>query len=650
LTACASNFIIKGFHVTRSISSQYLRLILSFCLLAFSHALADEARPEPPLQLTSENLAKVIDPLVTEWIDKHKGAGAVVAVTKRDGLLFAKAYGRADVEAGTPFTADATLVRPGSISKLFTGIAVMQLVDQGKLDLDRNVNDYLDFSIPTPEGGVPVTLRRLLTHRAGFEEHAKNLFSKHREPEPLGRWLAHSLPPRLFPTGDVAAYSNYGFALAGYVVERVSGEPFAEYASRHILKPLGMTSSTFQQPLPLSLAPKMAKAYRTAGKPLGFFETIAAAPAGGLSATGVDMARFMRALLNRGSIERTQILGAARFDEMTSPQQESAAGYMGLAFIARKLNGHETIGHGGATLGFFSDLALFPGEDLGIFVSLDGMQSAGKAPQIANVIVERFLPKRVETNASATPLRADPAIAGVYQSSRRADSSFLKAAALLAQLSVSVDDQGMVTVVPAIWPFGKGFDAKRVGANLYEGPKGLQLAFEQKAGTEGRFISPAMEFHRAPWWEDARLVAPAMAASILILFLTLLAWPIAAFWRRRRERMLSRDPRDRRMHAMVRIIALIDAAVIAASGALYFGGQNMVFLSDAFDPAILALSGLAWLGVLGAIPCIRIAISFWRRNVGGWWTRAHHSLIAISATAVAWFFVTFHLAGTTLNY
>src|SRR5262249_54584026 len=152
------------------------------------------------------------------------------------------------------FTADATLVRPGSISKLFTGIAAMQLVDAGKLDLDRDVNDYLDFAIPLPTGGVPVTLRRLLTHRAGFEEHFNGLSSRRRDPEPLGRWLAPNLPRRLFPKGDVEAYSNYGVALAGYVVERVSGEPYASYVQRHILDPLGMRHSTFRQPLPDDLA------------------------------------------------------------------------------------------------------------------------------------------------------------------------------------------------------------------------------------------------------------------------------------------------------------------------------------------------------------------------------------------------------------
>jgi CubicO group peptidase (beta-lactamase class C family) len=167
-------------------------------------------------QLSTADLGALLDPLIERQLERLKIAGAVVVVVKDSAILLAKGYGYADVENKRPMTADATLVRPGSISKLFTGIAVMQLVEQDKLDLDRDVNDNLVFHFPTPDGGVPVTLRRLMTHRAGFEEHVKDLFSSDPVPEPLGPWLARSLPRRLILAGDVPAYSNYGMALAGY--------------------------------------------------------------------------------------------------------------------------------------------------------------------------------------------------------------------------------------------------------------------------------------------------------------------------------------------------------------------------------------------------------------------------------------------------
>ena len=301
----------------------FLRFVLSIGFGVTAFAAAADAAPLP--ELTETNLAGVVDPLMAEWVGNHKGPGAVVVVVTRDATVFARGYGFQDIDARKPFTADATLVRPGSISKLFTGIAVMQLVDSGRLDLDRDVNSYIDFAIPTPEGGVPVTLRRLLMHRAGFEEHVKGLFSRGGEPEPLGRWLAKSLPRRLFPKGDVEAYSNYGLALAGYIVERVSGEPYDGYIQRHILDPLGMRHSTLRQPLPDDLAPLMAKGYRRSDTPpLSFFETIVA-PAGGLSATGADIGRFIRALMNGGELDGVRILPKARLDEMMTPASATPA-------------------------------------------------------------------------------------------------------------------------------------------------------------------------------------------------------------------------------------------------------------------------------------------------------------------------------------
>src|SRR5215468_10739060 len=209
----------KGISVNSVRAAHFLRFafLAAFGMVAFG-AVADTPVPQAPLELTAANLANVVDPLMAEWIGKHKGPGAVVVVVTREATVFAKGYGFADIGARTPFTADATLVRPGSISKLFSGIAVMQLVDTGKLDLDRDVNGYIDFAIPVSAGDVPVTLRRLLMHRAGFEEHLKGLFSRKRQPDPLGDWLAKNLPRRLFPKGDVEAYSNYGIALAGYIV------------------------------------------------------------------------------------------------------------------------------------------------------------------------------------------------------------------------------------------------------------------------------------------------------------------------------------------------------------------------------------------------------------------------------------------------
>src|SRR5947209_1864844 len=208
-----------------------------------------------PHELSKADLESFLDGLIPAQLQSRDIAGAVVSVVKDGQVLLAKGYGYADFAARKPVDAEKTLFRAGSISKVVTVIAVMQLVEQGKLDLDRDVSEYLDFPIPKtfPE---PITLRRLLTHTAGFEETLKNLFvPSARELRPLRDYLIGAMPARIFRPGTVPSYSNYGLTLVGYIIERISGEPFDQYIAAHILDPLKMEHSTFSQPLPERLAP-----------------------------------------------------------------------------------------------------------------------------------------------------------------------------------------------------------------------------------------------------------------------------------------------------------------------------------------------------------------------------------------------------------
>jgi CubicO group peptidase (beta-lactamase class C family) len=632
-------------------------LFALFVALAPWCAVAEPPLAQPPLELTAANLAGVVDPLMANWIDRRKGPGAVVVVVKRDALLFAKGYGFCDIAARKPFSADATLVRPGSISKLFTAIAVMQLVAAGRLDLDRDVNGYIDFSIPVPQSGVAVTLRRLLTHRAGFEEHLKGLFSSNREPEALGRWLAKNLPQRLFPNGDVEAYSNYGVALAGYIVERASGEPFASYVQRHILDPLDMHRSTFQQPLPEALAPLMAKGYRAANvPPLPFFETIAMAPSGALSATGADMGRFMRALLGGGALDGVRILSEASLATMMAPSNPTPAGYLGLAFFGTKVAGEEAIGHDGATMTFFSSLTLFPEHGIGIFVARDGLgeitapKDLGEIPDPVTVIAQRFLAKPRGLDVRDAKFSGDAGVAGNYHWSRRADSSFLRLSDLVSERVIKLDNAGNARLHLAVWPFGAGEVLRRVGENLYEGPGHTRIAFMDR-GSQSYFALPALRLQRVPWPLDVRWIGPAVAVSAVLVVLTLMAWPVAVLWRRRRKRPWSAVSSDHHKYLAVRLVLLADAAVIVAAVVLFIRGSiDPTIYNEALDRVLLVFYALAWLGVIGAMASIWVTTLFWRNGVGSRWSRIHHSLIAASAVMIAWFFLTFRIAGTTLIY
>ena len=263
---------------------------------------------EPPTsgthELTPQDVSAFLDGIMPQELATDDIAGAVISIVKDGKVIFAKGYGYSDMEKRTPVSPDNTLFRPGSISKLFTWTAVMQLVEQGKLDLDRDVNEYVDFKIPATYP-KPITLRNIMTHTPGFEETIQELFVKDaKDLTPLGDYVRKHLPTRIYPPGTTPAYSNYATTMAGYIVQRVSGQDYYDYIEQHILNPLKMEHSTFRQPLPDPLKGLASKGYDVALEPAKGFEFVEAAPAGSSSVSAMDMTHFMIAHLQDGRVRR----------------------------------------------------------------------------------------------------------------------------------------------------------------------------------------------------------------------------------------------------------------------------------------------------------------------------------------------------------
>jgi CubicO group peptidase (beta-lactamase class C family) len=228
--------------------------------------------------LTAEDVNAWLDGYIPYAIARGDIPGAVVVVVKDGQILTEKGYGYANVAKKVKVDPKTTLFRPGSISKLFTWTALMQQVEQGKVDLNADVNKYIDFKIP-PYDGKPITPLNLMTHTPGFEEAVRNLITLGPKEVPFDTLLKQWVPARIYAPGTAPAYSNYGASLAGYIVQRTSGEPFDAYLEHHIFTPLGMTHSTFRQPLPANLAASMSEGYVPGqDKPKGF-EFVNAAPA-----------------------------------------------------------------------------------------------------------------------------------------------------------------------------------------------------------------------------------------------------------------------------------------------------------------------------------------------------------------------------------
>lgn len=290
-----------------------------------------------------------MDEVVKKQLESSKIPGATVSVVKDGEILFAKGYGEADVKAEKPVVADETLFRVGSVSKLFTSTAAMQLVEEGKLDLDEDVNTYLDdVEIPDTYNGKPVTLRNLLTHTAGFEQEFVGTGARGAADfEPLGEYLSKHVPARVKPPGEVTSYSNFGMALAGQLVEEASGMTYARYVKENVARPIGMDGTTAAQPPVPGLRDRLATGYRVEdGEPdAGSFEHIEEAPAGAVSSTAPDMARFMIAHLQNGRYGDARILEENTAKQMQEKQFSNDPRLDGqdFGFYEQTINGEHVI-------------------------------------------------------------------------------------------------------------------------------------------------------------------------------------------------------------------------------------------------------------------------------------------------------------------
>ncbi|HEX7296667.1 MAG TPA: serine hydrolase domain-containing protein, partial [Pyrinomonadaceae bacterium] len=413
-----------------------------------------EVTPQTPAsgvhELTATDVEAFLDGLVPLQLKADDIAGATVAVVKDGKLLFARGYGYADVKQKRPVVAEETLFRPGSVSKLFTWTAVMQLFEKGMLDLDRDVNEYLDFKIPDAFG-KPITLKNILTHTPGFEEQVKDLFSAEGAPPPLGQYLKTHIPRRIFPPGTVPAYSNYGAALAGYIVERVANKPFNDYVDENIFKPLGMTRSTFVQPLPPALNGLMSSGYRQASDDAREFEVVNVPPAGSLSSTATDLARFITAHLQDGQFGDAHILKpeTARLMHSRLFGLDDKANAMAYGFYEESKNGRRIIGHAGDTQYFHSDSHLILDANVGFFISYNSAGKGGGSPRTVlwESFLDRYFPATLPSDQTLASAAQDAkAVSGHYMLSRRGESSFLKAASLVGQLTVAPTENGSIEV------------------------------------------------------------------------------------------------------------------------------------------------------------------------------------------------------------
>jgi CubicO group peptidase (beta-lactamase class C family) len=619
--------------------------------------------PEPSgiHDLTKADLEAFLDALLPAQLQSRDIAGAVVAVVKDGQVLLAKGYGYADFAAKKPVVADQTLFRPGSISKVFTATAVMQLVEQGKLDLDRDVNDYLDFAIPKtfPE---PVTLRRLLTHTAGFEEALKNLFvPSAKEMRPLRDYLIGARPERIFRPGTVPSYSNYGLALAGYIVERSSGEPFEKYIATHILTPLRMEHSSFAQPLPPTIEATMSQGYLAAAQGAKTFEFIPAAPAGAFSTTGADMTRFMLALLGDGTLDGATMLKPETVRAMEAHQFElhPALRALGFIFMDYSSNGQRIVGHAGDTFYFHSDMIMMPEARVGLFISYNsaGSRFGGGRGEVIRAFLDRYFPEPAAALPEVDPKMAQVdgrAVSGVYCTSRRSESTFLKIAAILGQYAVRSDEKGILTVEGNKNLRGSLKRWREIGPLLYhevDGPDMMAFRRNENGAVTELLSSPVTLEQRVTGLASKTLILPLIGGSLALLIATVLLWPVAAVIRKRYARPLPFSPRDRLLFLLSRVVCVLEISLIALVGLpLSRADTNISYIGDGLNPWLIAAHITGWLAAVGLIVLAIAALRFWKSPDLGWWARVHATLLLLASVAFISFAWYGHLLSPSLKF
>ncbi len=416
-----------------------LTLLGPAALLTFGAARASE-RPDVTNPAVVEAF---VDGVVKPIMEQQHSPSGVVAVMKNGQMIFAKGYGYIDVDKRIPVDPETSLFRPGSISKLFTWVSVMQLVEQGKLNLDTDVNQYIkEFKVKDTWPGRPVTLRHIMTHTAGFEDGALGylILDDPKKIMPLAKSLEKYQPERVKPPGERVSYSNWATALAGLIVAEVSGMPFNDYVQRNIFDVLGMHNATFVEPLPPELDAHMAKAYGyKAGKYFAKnYEIISNfGPAGASAVSAGDMSLFAKALLGDGSLDGKRILKPETLQQMLDGgfTHDPRVRGMGLGFIKREYGpeGFDDFGHDGGTTIFLSHFGLSRKESFMLFSSFSGPGGSAVYQAFNQAFYDEFFP--VEAPPITPPAdfaQRGEKYAGTYHSSR---SNYTKIEAIMRPLN-----------------------------------------------------------------------------------------------------------------------------------------------------------------------------------------------------------------------
>jgi CubicO group peptidase (beta-lactamase class C family) len=632
--------------------------VLLFSIMITGGLLPAAAKPKshPAVAPASQALSNprqaemFFDSFFARAMSKWHVPGAALVLVKNGKVIFSKGYGYANLEQRTPVVPDQTVFRVASVSKVFTATAALQLVESGKLDLHANVNHYLTrFKVkdPFPQ---PVTLAELLTHSAGLDASVIGIATRRRsQVVPLGTFLARRMPHVVMPPGKIYSYSSIGIALEGYLVQKISGEPFNAYIDKHILQPLHMRNSSFN--LTPELAAHLATGYEYlhgnyAAQPIDYFNIF---PAVGLYSTAADMGHFLIAQLEGGRYGGAQILSEAAVRESHRRQFTDDPRLAGrtFGFYERFVNGYRAIGHGGNIRGFASLLMTVPKAHVGFFLVFNRDESRFEDDFIHSFF-DHFYPAS-NTGELIAPVHLSAAdlhkFTGSYRSNPYSRRTFEKLITLYWQFRITANPDGSLEFhyphhfkPPGRWlPLAPNYF-------LCSGGQG-HAVFE--AGSDGRItrlFTDRDSYEKVPWYGMVAFQVSLVKVLMLILLSGCVAWPLQ--WLVRRWRGKPRVTRG------IMPGARWTAAALAVLNVFFIVELlHLLVLMDDWDfvygvpPKIKALLWIPLVTTALAAAVFCLAGWAWKKRWWSVWNRVHYSLVAVAAFVFVWFFAYWNLLG-----
>ena len=598
----------------------------------------------------------LVDGIVKPLMLNNNSPSGTVAIAHNGELIFAKGYGFQDVGKQIPADPFTTLFRPGSTSKLFTWVGVMQLVEQGKLALDTDVNEYLEGFKIKETFEQPITLRHILTHTAGFEDGSLGYLIADDPAKvlPLREAMEKYQPARVNPPGAQTAYSNYATALAGLIIENISGLPFAEYIQQSIFNPLGMNDSSFVEPLPERLASQMADSYAFENgtfveKP---FEIITSfAPAGSLSSTAADMIKFGQAMLNGGELNGQRILSPKTTRETLARNfsQDDRLMGMALGFYETDYNGFRVMGHGGDTNYFHSYLGIDQEHQLTFFLSFGGPGGSPVRSSFTPAFYDEFFPRE-----EAPPVPPEDfseragKYAGEYWFWRSNFSKIEKALSVANSVKVAPTEDNTLLVVL----FGKAkqyvevdhnlFRQQNPGISMVPGLSPRLLAFQENdQGEITGFVMdglPFMSLRKLAVYETPNFNFVLLGLSMLVFLMVLLR----RFFQRSAIKALPAADRSAINTAVFVaasnwLVVVVGVVVISIVKDEIFKGIPFLFTLWLVLPIVAMLAGLFLLFRTYGV---------WKQQLfAGLWPRVRFTVVTLCALLMCWFYYFWNILG-----